>query len=76
MDMIDKWSTVERFIENGRMLSKDQIIYLLNREEVLDLVNCSECKHFTQYKHSNLGYCPFSVELVTPGHYCGKGERA
>ena len=69
--------TIERFIEGGRNLDKEQIIYMLNRIPVLDLVRCSECKYFEKPEWSVVFRCTREEEalLRLPSDYCSKGER-
>ena len=69
--------TIERFIEGGRNLDKEQIIYMLNRIPVLDLVRCSECKYFEKPDWSVVFRCTREEEalLRLPSDYCSKGER-
>ena len=69
--------TIERFIEGGRNLDKEQIIYMLNRIPVLDLVRCSECKYFEKPEWSVVFRCTREDEalLRLPSDYCSKGER-
>ena len=77
MEYLDKWETIERFIEAGRTLEKDQIIYMINRIPVLDLVRCSECKHFEQPEWSVVYRCMREEEALIrlPSDFCSKGER-
>ena len=69
--------TIERFIEGGRNLDKEQIIYMLNRIPVLDLVRCSECKYFEKPEWSVVFRCTREEEalLRLPSDFCSKGER-
>lgn len=57
MEYLDKWMTIERFIEAGRSLDKEQIIYLLNRIPVFDVVRCSECKYYEKPEWSVVFRC-------------------
>lgn len=77
MEYLDKWMTIERFIEAGRSLDKEQIIYMLNRIPVLDLVRCSECKYFEKPEWSVVFRCTREDEalLRLPSDYCSHGER-
>ena len=77
MEYLDKWMTIERFIEGGRNLDKEQIIYMLNRIPVLDLVRCSECKYFEKPDWSVVFRCTREEEalLRLPSDFCSKGER-
>lgn len=77
MEYLDKWRTIERFIEGGRSLDKEQIIYMLNRIPVLDLVRCSECKYFEKPEWSVVFRCTREDEalLRLPSDFCSKGER-
>lgn len=78
MEYLDKWETIERFIDNGRNLDKEQIIYLLNRCPVLDIVRCSECVYYTKPEWSVVPRCVRDEEaalLRNPSDFCSKGER-
>ena len=77
MEYLDKWMTIERFIEGGRNLDKEQIIYLLNRIPVLDIVRCSECKYFEKPDWSVVFRCTRDEEalLRLPSDFCSHGER-
>ena len=77
MECISKWDTIERFIDNGRNLDKEQIIYLLNRCPVLDIVNCSECKFYEKPDWSVVPRCTREEDaiLMNPSDFCSKGER-
>ena len=70
--------TIERFIEGGRNLDKEQIIYMLNRIPVLDLVRCSECKYFEKPEWSVVFRCTREEEalLRLPSDFCSHGERS
>lgn len=77
MDYLDKWMTVERFIEAGRTLDKEQIIYILNRIPILDITRCAECKYFEKPDWSVVFRCTREEEalLRLPSDFCSKGER-
>lgn len=78
MEYLDKWMTVEKFIEAGRTLDKEQIIYLLNRIPILDVVRCSECKYYDKPEWSVVFRCTREEEalLRLPSDYCSYGERS
>ena len=78
MEYLDKWMTIERFIEGGRNLDKEQIIYMLNRIPVLDLVRCSECKYFEQPDWSVVYRCMHEEtgKIRLPSDFCSHGERS
>lgn len=77
MEYLDKWMTIERFIEGGRNLDKEQIIYMLNRIPILDIVKCSECKYFEKPDWSVVFRCTREEEalLRLPSDFCSHGER-
>lgn len=77
MEYLDKWMTVERFIEAGRTLDKEQIIYILNRIPILDITRCAECKYFEKPDWSVVFRCTREEEalLRLPSDFCSKGER-
>ena len=64
---------VERFSESGSSLSKDQIIYMLNRMPYMEIVRCGDCRH--KYVKDMSGYCPNRVGALRSDGYCERGER-
>ena len=54
MRAIDLDEAIDRFIQAGQNISKDQAIYMLNRLPYTEIVRCRECKHWRP--HSQYGY--------------------
>ena len=63
---------VDRFIEQGANLDKDQIIYILNRLPYMEIVRCDDCKRAGKKS------CPFTVMglCYTDDDFCSYGERS
>lgn len=76
MKVIYLEEAVDRFIEQGANLDKDQIIYILNRLPYMEIVRCGECKHYDEG-----GFCwhpaaELGDTLATePADSCSYGER-
>ena len=64
---------VERFSESGSSLSKDQIIYVLDRLPYMEIVRCGDCRH--KYIKDFNAYCPNRVGALRSDGYCERGER-
>lgn len=64
---------VDRFIEQGANLGKDQIIYMLNRMPYTEIVRCRDCRH--KYVKDMSAYCPNRVGALRSDGYCERGER-
>lgn len=64
---------IERFSESGSSLSKDQIIYMLNRMPYMEIVRCGDCEH--KYMKDMSAYCPNRVGALNAWDFCSYGER-
>ena len=80
MIYVEKEALINKFIEAGACLSKDQIIYLINRLPTTDIVTCKECDNI--YKQDPCGDCESGYvfcceigECIEPNNYCSFGER-
>lgn len=66
--------TIERFMQAGANMSKDQIIYMLNRIPTTEIVKCKECKY--KGKVGDLIVCRIHEISKREGDYCSRGERS
>ena len=68
---------VDRFIEQGANLDKDQIIYILNRLPYMEIVRCKDCKHW-DYEVSGCKCNPRDVtwRAWRDDDFCSYGERS
>lgn len=64
---------VERFIQAGQNISKDQAIYILNRLPYTEIVRCRECRR--KYVKDMSAYCPHRAGAVNAWDFCNYGER-
>ena len=65
---------IERFSESGSSLSKDQIIYMLNRMPYTEIVRCRDCRR--KYVKDMSAYCPHRVGAINAWDFCSFGERS
>lgn len=65
---------IERFNESGSSLSKDQIIYMLNRMPYTEIVKCDDCKY--KGKVGDLIVCRIHEKSTRADDYCSRGERS
>ena len=73
MRAIDLDETIERFIQAGQNMSKDQVIYMLNRIPTTEIVRCKDCKW---YESGGLP-CPLDLcESLGEDGFCSSGERS
>ena len=73
MRAIDLDEAIDRFIQAGQNMSKDQAIYMLNRMPYMEIVRCGDCKH--KYVKDMSAYCPNRVGALRSDGYCERGER-
>lgn len=74
MKAIDLDEAIERFLQAGQNMSKDQVIYMLNRIPTTEIVRCKDCK----YWHSNteFGICGEYFRKHFERARGGRGMRA
>ena len=73
MRAIDLDETIERFMQAGQNMSKDQVIYMLNRIPTTEIVRCKDCKW---YESGGLP-CPLDLcESLGEDGFCSSGERS
>lgn len=73
MRSIDLDEAIDRFIQAGQNMSKDQAIYMLNRLPYTEIVRCRDCRH--KYVKDMSAYCPHRVGAVNAWDFCSFGER-
>lgn len=66
--------TIERFMQAGQNLSKDQIIYMLNRIPTTEIVKCDDCKY--KGKVGDLIVCRIHEKSTRADDYCSRGDRS
>lgn len=72
MRVISLDEAIERFTQAGQNMSKDQIIYMLNRLPTTEIVRCKDCKW---YESGGLP-CPLDLcESLGDDGFCSYGER-
>lgn len=68
---------VDRFIEQGSNLDKDQIIYILNRLPYMDIVRCRSCIHGQKIlKAKEEVACDIWGGIWIENGFCSNGERS
>lgn len=65
--------TIERFMQAGQNMSKDQIIYMLNRIPTTEIVKCDDCKY--KGKVGDLIVCRIHEKSTRADDYCSRGDR-
>lgn len=71
MKAIDLDEAIARFIQAGQNMSKDQVIYMLNRIPTTEIVKCKDCKW---YESGGLP-CPLDLcESLGDDGFCSYGE--
>lgn len=73
MIYVEKEALINKFVEGGSCLSKDQIIYLINRLPATEIVTCGECDK--KYIKGMNAYCPYRVSHVMASDFCSYGEK-
>lgn len=73
MRAIDLDEAIERFLQAGNM-SKDQVIYMLNRIPTTEIVRCEDCKY--KGKVGDVSVCRIHEISTREGDYCSRGERS
>ena len=74
MKAIDLDEAIERFTQAGANMSKDQVIYMLNRIPTTEIVNCEDCKYKGEV--GDLIVCRIHEVSTREGDYCSRGERS
>ena len=74
MRTIDLDEAIERFIQAGQNMSKDQVIYMLNRIPTTEIVRCKDCKYIG--KVGDLNVCRIHEISTHADDYCSRGERS
>lgn len=74
MKVIYLEEAIERFSEAGSSLSKDQIIYMLNRMPYMEIVRCEDCKY--KGKVGDVSVCRIHEISTHADDYCSRGERS
>lgn len=74
MKAIDLDEAIERFIQAGQNMSKDQVIYMLNRIPTTEIVKCKDCKYIG--KVGDLIVCRIHEISTHADDYCSRGERS
>ena len=73
MRNIDLDAAIERFLQAGQNMSKDQVIYMLNRIPTTEIVNCEDCKY--KGKVGDLIVCRIHEKSTRADDYCSRGDR-
>ena len=67
---------IERFVQAGQNISKDQAIYMLNRLPYMEIVRCRECIHGHKIpKLKEEVACDIWGGIWTKNGFCSNGER-
>ena len=74
MKAIDLDEAIERFLQAGQNMSKDQIIYMLNRIPTTEIVKCKDCKYIG--KVGDVSVCRIHEISTRADDYCSQGERS
>lgn len=74
MKVIYLEEAVDRFIEQGANLDKDQIIYILNRLPYMEIVRCKDCKWY-ENACTFFAADPFEQAPMKKNDFCSYGER-
>lgn len=84
MKAIDLDEAIERFLQAGQNMSKDQVIYMLNRIPTTEIVKCKDCMYWKRYDTTLFKGPAFAPCLRSDGmnsftawyDYCSHGERS
>ena len=81
MKAIDLEEAIARFIQAGQNMSKDQVIYMLNRIPTTEIVRCKDCRHAyyadNRVPHERTWVCErFTNEEINANDFCSFGERS
>ena len=74
MRAIDLDEAIDRFIQAGQNISKDQAIYMLNRMPYTEIVRCKDCKYIG--KVGDVPVCRIHEISTRADDYCSRGERS
>ena len=74
MRAIDLDEAIERFLQAGQNMSKDQVIYMLNRIPTTEIVKCKDCKY--KGKVGDVSVCRIHEISTRADDYCSRGERS
>lgn len=74
MRAIDLDEAIDRFLQAGQNMSKDQVIYMLNRIPTTEIVKCEDCKY--KGKVGDLLVCRIHEISTHADDYCSRGERS
>ena len=78
MKAIDLDEAIERFTQAGANMSKDQVIYMLNRIPTTEIVRCKDCKWWgrkTTYKDGTIITDCKRGLMANENGFCSFGER-
>ena len=73
MRAIDLEEAIERFIQAGQNISKDQVIYMLNRLPTTEIVRCKDCKYIG--KVGDVSVCRIHEISTRADDYCSRGDE-
>ena len=73
MRAIDLDEAIDRFLQAGQNMSKDQIIYMLNRIPTTEIVKCEDCKY--KGKVGDVSVCRIHEISTRADDYYSRGER-
>ena len=73
MRAIDLDEAIDRFIQAGQNMSKDQVIYMLNRIPTTEIVKCDDCKY--KGKVGDLIVCRIHETSTRADDYCSRGDE-
>ena len=77
MRAIDLDEAIERFIQAGANMSKDQVIYMLNRIPTTEIVRCRSCIYGHKIpKAKEEIACDIWGGIWTENGFCSNGERS
>ena len=74
MRAIDLDEAIDRFLQAGQNMSKDQVIYMLNRIPTTEIVRCKDCKYIG--KVGDVSVCRIHEISTRADDYCSQGERS
>lgn len=74
MRAIDLDEAIERFLQAGQNMSKDQVIYMLNRIPTTEIVKCKDCKYIG--KVGDVSVCRIHEISTRADDYCSRGDRS
>ena len=75
MEYIKLKDAIDKFERSGATLDKEQILYLIGRIPVTEIVTCSECKYLEIRGFDQDAFCRERTYPLTIGGFCERGEK-